>query len=734
MAALMNSFLYETRDEHDKQVFVDKEHSKKFDSIVRNIEETDYFKGYPDSTFLTDEQDQNLAFVENASHMTKLNRVGTVSVCLANVNQNIVSAHTPDRFVDCLIMYNETIVQMFFVGALKEKMLKIFRESVDGVRKYMMFVNFEKPAVEKTSMNLLKFMLLYELRKKLKQNNEHLTNQNFAAFVKPKAIILEYRFKLQHIVVGEVKVIMSPEYIFYRSKDFGMNFWLRLLVYDSYSDETTKNPNVTLVPVQIMCVNKAIYDCIQKTPEAAELMMNQENIPDTIIAVPKSRSYEKIFVRLQTSNDVIRSDFFVTSGKNLRIIRERNEVKIGFKIFESPTSIEKQASFFIEKIYQSVVQNSTMGSILLQSVDALDRKDSHEVRDFKLLNRLVAANVNVCGGYAYPLPTTLDLYDFKASVGSTDIASVLNHFWEPGYHVPKEKNDVVTGLLPRGYLFLDDVTTRAQVWMDVYSPLRDKIMTDLHKAWLEMMSRLSNGARRAAEELNQRKTVVDVPSGMTEDVFKAIVFPNADRKNLNRIETITKIMRIWVYNEHMKSIVTHNTSYMDNFLIPFEINASFEVKIGEDPLYQKIYREEKAHYDIGPLIHRICVNVKSLMMMRRIPVNVMLHKVYAEVDEREFMGMISQAEFSEGPTAISTASYVDYIKFGLRVIDLFKNSHSHYVNQMEIEYEEEVKVQSAPESSSSEAQTSSAPMPKTQIVQKRVNLFSVKNFNGIFEK
>ena len=671
---MVNMFLTPVKLENGHNVIIDSNRVEKSEYFIADAETIDHI-GPLDNCILTDRQIDAFVSLQNSTVNESFNLNLSIPLMMQNVTSIIIDKHTPGFCEDHVVMRDSLMVDVFLTGLFAEKIKQILLFQDKGNRKFMIFLSLNSECSQKSTLSRSKSSGLNILRADLFKNNMHIKHNRWSLVFDPKPKINEFKRLAHEICVGEVRILMSPNYIlnFYSTIAYEnpLKYFLKITIHNR--PRTTHSRITRFVPLSLMSVNKNVYLEMKNSLDLKKLSVEkQENDledklkinPDILIGLPNFDSFKNFDFPIYSEDDFMTIAFIVSMNDKSKTLREREKIPIG-NILASSSTINNYFNQTISMIEAQLTRQVPIEHIL----DIREEFIFKSAKTFKTNYhdpRMMEKRI--------PILTPLEMIDLYVHYNE-DIKKIMegNRHMAPTFMYDGPNSVTTSQGMMKQLPF--DLQINGRLWADCYWESFNVITKLLFDEWVTILFEFSNLARNNAVSFFFKRDLYAEPAGMSKKVFdRHIDDPNfiQQREKLIRQYIVFKIFSDLMAEELNGSFLV---STFKHFEIASQLTDKIEEEINSNQKWKRIYAEELIKLDPSQKIKKICQDVYSLTPLQQIPISVILTDLCVEINI-EFLNRIIWRDLhseNHGKKMLPPNIAYDFEK-ALKIINIMKSN------------------------------------------------------------
>jgi len=637
----VNMFLSEVKDKNGKKMIVDSDKVRKMNYFIENPALIDFIRNL-DSCYLNVPQKEALAAFELIKEENCFSLNFSIPFLYPHLHKVIREKHTPGFCEDYVLLNDDLKVDLFITGILNEKIKQIMRYRERGNRKYLVLLALNEKCPKERCLESVYTHARRRVSDRINSNNNFIVQEMWKEVIDPEELIERKKKKLENILIGDIRIIISPNYIFHYYSSVTLNnpikYFLKLTIHNNPS---TEHKIITkFIPLSLFCVEKGSYvkekykigfDSTEETLE--NQLQNKLKInSDSLIGIPNIYSLKNIDFPVCSTDDYISVSFIVTSQNKSRIIQEEKTINIG-KIFSSSLYLNDLVQRIVNNIKEELLNREDL-YCLLERKDDYYFKSSKEflknLRDPRMMERRC------------PILTQLELFDLFCYNNTEYLKNII----ENNRHlIPQiEYRNNYTVVSTSGLSFaMTNLQLNSQIWIDAYWEISNLISKMFLDKWFHIFNEFSMRARNISKDFFYKRDLLYIPPGMTNEVFQKYIDDPTYIHNQEKI--IRQYVIFKIYNDYIKEDLTSRSFLGDVFSlfqIPSVLLEKIEIEIQHNEEFKRIYREEYSKINVFDHLEQICKDIYFLNLLRKIPIDLILTNVTLEINVDSMMELIEK--------------------------------------------------------------------------------------------
>lgn len=632
-AGYQNQFLTEVtiNNKSKKKVIVSCGNADKASFFRKDPVTTDYLRGL-DENYLS--KGQKKAFIEfevidNRQEVFSLNH--KIPLLYGNITKIIREKHTPGFCEDNVLIENNIKVDAFLRGAFNVEIKKIIDLEKNDMKKYMVFLSLNSEASKNGILDKIYRNTKLNISDIIYKNNVRIDNKEWDQVVNPEEVIKTNSDIVQNTVVGEINIIISPNYVinFYSSIN-PFNIVKYFIKMSIYTNTRSKNNIVTkLIPVFLKCVEKNTYN-----HEKYDLFylkskkIETRTAVDTLIAIPFPESVKNIDFPIYSIDDILRlSLIIVTSENKFKILSEECNIQIG-SVLSSDFYINGLFIPILDFIKKYIISKELDLKKNINQYDNALFKNTKEFFEYYHDTRLIEKRV--------PILTPLELSDIYQYINIDNIKKII----EGNKHLLNSSN---TTIIHSSH----DLRLNSRIWVDLFWETNNIVSKILHTEWLNIFNDLSTKARNLAYELYYKRDLLFPASNLPKYVFQRVIDDSSFIYDKDKL--IRQYMILKIYKNIIETEIDSDSTFSDFFHlfdIPSDLYEKIEQEIESNQEYKRFYREEYLKVDILQKINQKIENVKDIAFLKKIPISVILTDLSIEISISSLLNLFIEDQNS----------------------------------------------------------------------------------------
>jgi len=526
-------------------------------------------------------------------------------------------------------------IDLFLRGILNDKVKEIIRYKENGNRKYMVLLALDEKASKDKCLESYYSSTTKHVSVKIQENNLNIRSKNFPEVFDPDELVVRKRKELENILIGNIRIIISPNYIlhFYSILESNpIKYFLKLRIHNNPAKEN--RVIVKFIPVSLFCVEKGSYinekynirfNVFEEDIENKLEELSKVNY-DSLIGIPNSFSFAYCDFPVISRDDYIHLSFIVTADNKSRKIDEEKTIPIG-KIFSSNETMNNIINFTGEYLKEEYEKKRDIFTILEQRDDFFFRSTKYFLKSVRNLHMMETR---------LPVLTELELFDLFCYSYDGFIEKIIERNRDT---VPKidYKNNYNVIESSSSQMSVSDLQLNGNIWIDVYWEIKNIISKILFDRWMMIFNELTARVRNISKELFYKRDVNCIPFGMSPEIFLKEMPEGSQMIQHERL--MRQYISIKAYQDYLRDNENNFTSF---FEIPSTIPEKIATLIQSNEEYKRTYREEYKRVDIFNHFNNAISDVKSLYGLNKIPITVILSNITIEINVNSMIQMLEK--------------------------------------------------------------------------------------------